>query len=422
MVDLTPHSQLFLPVKSSVAGATLNFTNSIIGAGIIGLPYAFRQAGFFFGLVLLVALAFLVAWTVVLLVKCGKMVSKESYQDLIGAAFGGRGRFLIAFFQFIFAFGAMCAYIVIVGDTLPTVLVALLGVAGDPWYLSRTFIMILTTLCVSLPLSMQRDMAALAKTSAVSMVAIGFILCTVVVCAVTLPDTLRGDPAAQFTIIGDAPFKAIGVISFAFVCHHNTFIIFSSLSTPTLARFSRVTYFSAGISLVACLVLAITGYMTFTSSTQGNVLNNFPADSTAINFARLAFALNMFTTFPMELFVARHVAEGYFYPTRRDEPGVGFVPLVNGDTGDRPLPMPAESPWIRHAAWTAGLSLASLVVAVGVQDVSVVLEATGGVAASALAYILPPWVWLRVARSSRKSCVACMTFGIVTMVLSIVYR
>jgi sodium-coupled neutral amino acid transporter 11 len=46
--------------KSTVTGATLNSVNSIIGAGIIGLPYAFQQAGFLVGLSLLIFLTIIV--------------------------------------------------------------------------------------------------------------------------------------------------------------------------------------------------------------------------------------------------------------------------------------------------------------------------------------------------------------------------
>ncbi|KNE66228.1 TIGR01456 family HAD hydrolase [Allomyces macrogynus ATCC 38327] len=222
--------------KSSVMGAALNFTNSIIGAGIIGLPYAFRQAGFFLGVALLIGLTVLVDWTVVLLVKAGKVSGKSSYQSLVDSVVGKRGSFLVAMFQFVFAFGAMCAYTVIVGDTLPTVLKALVPSIADAPLLSREWIMVLTTVFISFPLSMQRDMAALAKTSAVSMAAIVLIVSLIILRCLHLPESLLGDPNARFTWIGDSPIKAIGVISFAFVCHHNTFIIYGSLDLPTLDR------------------------------------------------------------------------------------------------------------------------------------------------------------------------------------------
>jgi sodium-coupled neutral amino acid transporter 11 len=60
------------------------------------------------------------------------------------------------------------------------------------------------------------------------------------------------------------------------VCHHNSLLIYGSLRTPTLDRFAKVTHISTCVSLVACMTLAISGYLVFTDKTQGNILNNFP--------------------------------------------------------------------------------------------------------------------------------------------------
>lgn len=44
--------------KSGIFGASSNLVNSIVGAGIIGIPYALLQCGFVAGILLLI----LVAW------------------------------------------------------------------------------------------------------------------------------------------------------------------------------------------------------------------------------------------------------------------------------------------------------------------------------------------------------------------------
>lgn len=68
---------------------------------------------------------------------------------------------------------------------------------------------------------------------------------------------------------------------------HNSLLIYGSLRKPTLDRFATVTHLSTGISLIACLVMALSGFLTFRDKTEGNVLNNFPADNTMVNIARL---------------------------------------------------------------------------------------------------------------------------------------
>lgn len=40
--------------------------------------------------------------------------------------------------------------------------------------------------------------------------------------------------------------------------------------------------------MVACMVMALAGYLTFGDKTQGNVLNNFPSDMVMVNVARLS--------------------------------------------------------------------------------------------------------------------------------------
>lgn len=100
------------------------------------------------------------------------------------------------------------------------------------------------------------------------------------------PPSLRGQLQGSL-LINNGVFQAIGVISFAFVCHHNSLLIYGSLKTPTMDRFAKVTHFSTGISMLACMMMALGGYLSFGDLTQGNVLNNFSADNVVVNFARL---------------------------------------------------------------------------------------------------------------------------------------
>jgi sodium-coupled neutral amino acid transporter 11 len=56
------------------------------------------------------------------------------------------------------------------------------------------------------------------------------------------------------------------------------------------------------MSLVCCLLMAVTGFLVFTDKTQGNILNNFAPDDLIINIARFCFGANMSTTSKLHLF------------------------------------------------------------------------------------------------------------------------
>lgn len=95
-------------VGSSVLDAVFNFTNSIVGAGIVGLPYALKEAGLFVGIALLIVMTALVDFTVNLLILNSKMSGHATYQGMVRYCYGNTGLLLVSFFQFVFAYGAMC--------------------------------------------------------------------------------------------------------------------------------------------------------------------------------------------------------------------------------------------------------------------------------------------------------------------------
>lgn len=99
----------------------LNYINSILGSGIVGIPYALNKAGFGFGLFLLIALAIVTDYSLSLLVKSAHLAGVTSYQDLVHVAFGRPGFYLLTLLQFIYPFIAMISYNVIIGDTVTKV-------------------------------------------------------------------------------------------------------------------------------------------------------------------------------------------------------------------------------------------------------------------------------------------------------------
>ncbi|KAG1465634.1 hypothetical protein G6F46_003899 [Rhizopus delemar] len=203
------------------------------------------------------------------------------------------------------------------GDTIPHVIRSLYPKIDQVpvlWMLSnRKLCITLFTLLISYPLSLYRDISKLAKTSALALAAIIIIIVSVAIEGPQMPMSLKGSSALRFNLVNNEVFQAIAVISFAFVCHHNSFLIFGSLKQPSLNRFAVVTHWSMGIALITCLALAVAGYWSFTDKTMGNILNNFPSDNVLINIARLSFGLNMFTTIPLEAFVCRELSYLYLH-------------------------------------------------------------------------------------------------------------
>ena len=169
------------------------------------------------------------------------------------------------------------------GDTIPHVIRSVFpnlpSVPVLSLFANRQFIIVLCTVGVSYPLSLYRDIHKLSIASSFALCGMLIIVFSVIYEGPLVSPLLKGDPSKRFSFIEPGIFQAIGVISFAFVCHHNSLLIYGSLKTPTLDRFATVTHVSTALSFVACTTMAVSGYVVFTDRTQGNILNNFSAVS-----------------------------------------------------------------------------------------------------------------------------------------------
>ncbi|KAH9453357.1 hypothetical protein Pst134EA_024234 [Puccinia striiformis f. sp. tritici] len=383
-----------------------NMANSILGAGIIGLPYALKNAGFITGTIMVIVLGIVTDWSIRLIALNSKLTGQRTYIGILENSFGFPGKAAVSFFQFIFAFGGMCAFGVIVGDTIPPVLSTLFPfISKSDWFsfiVSRPFVICFFTITVSYPLSLYRDIGKLSKASAMALLSMVMIVFSVALGGPSVDTKLKGNPSLRWTFIQPGIIEAIGVISFAFVCHHNSLLIYGSLRTPTLDRFAQVTHVSTGLSVLACLVMSFSGFLTFTDKTEANILNNFPRDDLVINIARVCFGLNMFTTLPLECFVCRETIDTFFYP---DE-------MFN---------------LRRHVIYTTLLVGIGMLLSLWTCDLGVVLELTGGLAASALAYVFPAACQLKLSTKNtstsilqRENWAGLLTvfFGLAVMIIS----
>ncbi|ANB11701.1 Avt2p [Sugiyamaella lignohabitans] len=387
--------------KSNLKMAFMNMANSIIGAGIIGQPYAVRQAGLLAGIFLLLSLTVVIDWTIRLMVTNAKMSGTDTFQATVKHCFGKPGLIAISLAQCLFAFGGSMAFCVIIGDTIPHVISALFPslktIPVISTLTSRNGIIILFTMCISTPLALNRNISHLAKASGLALISMLIIVLTVLIRG----PQIGGGPDAHFTpatlTINWGIFQAVSVISFAFVCHHNSLIIYDSLKTPTMDRFARVTHWSTGVSMVACMAMGLAGFLVFKDNTKGNVLNNFPPNDTMANVARFCFGLNMLTTLPLEIFVCREVIWIYFFP-------------------DGPIATTKQ-----HAILTLTLIVSAMTVSLFTCNLGAILELVGASSACTMAYILPPMCYLKLSRKRlihKLSSYACIGFGVVVMILS----
>jgi sodium-coupled neutral amino acid transporter 11 len=276
-------------------------------------------------------------------------------------AFGKWGFWYLSVIQFLFPFTGMLSYLVIVGDTIPEILSRISALEGTV-LASHEFIKFLMVLLVMLPLSLYRNIEKLGKVSAFSILCVCFIVIVVVVRAGTMgPDIPRTSGA--YSIAKSGVFQAVGIMAFAFVCHHNIFLIYISLAHRSAKKFGKVAHISVFASWAACALLGLAGYLTFTGNTQGDLLRNYCRDDDLLSATRFLYAITIMLTFPIECFVAREVITILYAKFRSDGKGKKF--------------------WF-HALVTCWIVGFVLVISLPINNLGTVLEFTGCLTATPL--------------------------------------
>lgn len=407
-----------LPKKrSQISGACSNLVNSVVGAGIIGIPFAFQQSGLVSGVILLILVGYFTDKSLGMMVNLATSSSSLkgrgvwTYDDLMGLPFGPLGSVFVLVSMFVTAYGAMVAYLLIIKDTLPVVLGLVDdGDASVGGFWEREMVMIVTSLLVVVPLSMQRDFSSLAFTSSIS-VAADVLLVVFVAAFAPIQESVSEagglGEVLKNSIIEKGFFIGFGVLTVAMCCQHSAFIVASSMENPTPRRWSIVTAVSLSVSVVCCLVLGVSGYLGFLDDTQGDVLNNFGVDTVSANTARALLALTMFFTYPMEAFVARHVLVQLLW--KGDMDGYIVDTVVHAETGEETTSQrKTRCCYVlnrRHQV-TLLVYLMTLVPALIVDDLGPVLSITGAIGGCSLAYIGPGLAYLGVHGEDFLQCLA----------------
>ncbi|XP_027767295.1 putative sodium-coupled neutral amino acid transporter 11 isoform X3 [Empidonax traillii] len=347
-----------------------------------------KEAGFPLGVLLLFVVAYITGYSIILLIKGGNLSSTTTYQELVRKTYGRAGYIILSTLQFLYPFIAMISYNIITGDTLTKVFQRIPGddscnghlkcignctssVGLDNVLTDRHFIILLTTIIFTLPLSLYQDIAKLGKISLISLILTIVILIIVMVRTVTFsPQVPKSENA--WTFARSNAIQAIGVMSFAFICNHNSFLIYGSLEEPTLKNWSQVTHVSVSLAVVISVVFAACGYMTFTGYTEGDIFENYCRDDNLATFGRFCYGVTVILTFPLECFVTREVIANVFF---------------HGNLST-----------VFHIVVTVVIVAVATGVSLVYDCLGIVLELNGVLSATPLVFIIPSACYLRLSK------------------------
>lgn len=298
--------------------------NSILGSGILALPYAMFGLGYALFTFMLASVSGLAYFSIDSLVQAGEFTGKKSYMVIAELAMGKFGRIYAMLMLYLHTFAAQCSFMNIVKSQLPEALMAISRIGQtcisdqkldelsfwQTWWTDGNIIFTLVLLVFVMPLSALRKIDFLGWTSAIAMFCMAaftviiLVFKFIITCPFTktIPQnttscffdetTTTSDNSPEYTKFmtqieaadnttcvtqAFAPMtinavKAITAMMFAFQCHSEMLPIYAELKNGTRKLMLKVSIISLAATGTMYFTVALFGYLTWRQSTLSDVL------------------------------------------------------------------------------------------------------------------------------------------------------
>jgi amino acid permease len=297
--------------RASTTACVASLANTIIGAGILGLPYAFMHCGLVLGLVLIASCATACCTSLHLLALSARTSNAfpSSFYTVANASIPNWA-FAIDLAVAIKCFGVATSYLIVAGDLMPTVMAQMH--APDRWQVRELWVTIAVMVAGPLACASRLEVLKLSSLLAICCVCYLAVLSLVVLAEPQLAcngsdptGSCRGPPSAR---PDGSTLQVISVFVFSFTCQQNLFAMVNELHAPKLERVNRVILTAVFLALSLYLVVAVSGYLVYGSKVRPDLLTNYPTDSTPFLAARVGVSIVVMCAYPLQAHPSRKCA------------------------------------------------------------------------------------------------------------------
>ncbi|KNE70117.1 hypothetical protein AMAG_15092 [Allomyces macrogynus ATCC 38327] len=427
----------------TIFSGTINMANTILGSGMLAMPYAISSVGLALGLVLVLVSGLAAAFGLWLLTHVARHLAGS---DRARGPRTPAGFFALSTITYptaavyfdaaiaIKCFGVATSYLIVIGDLMPEVVRGLLNVDNGNILVWRSFWILVSSLPI-VPLSFAHRLDSLRHTSMVALLAVVYLV-GMVIYFFAQPDfnVTPGEIVAVRLSLDF--FKTLPIFVFAFTCHQNILAVYNELGDNAQSQVNVVISSACSAALIVYYVIGVLGYLQFGDGVAGNIITMYPV-TPVVTFGRLALAILFVFSYPIQAHPCRtsltkvllHVSGPQppesDTPTERSpllptSPSYASVeqddprPAGQASHSTQTIPVPTAPRrrwWFAdasaiHVALTTGIVVLSYSIALVVQSLDTVLAVVGATGSTTICYILPgvfyykiyerkPWTWVK---------------------------
>lgn len=408
--------------KATVTASVVNLANTIIGAGVLTIPYAFRAAGYVSGIIVIFLVWFASSYSFNILARCTQATGETSYKGIAMVAYGRVAGTVAEALIMGYTIGNLIGRIIILGDFLPALAqvvapdsacgaaptssptmapttaptnaslnfldvafasnttTALPAGSEDAIYCQKWFLLVMVTSCILFPLSLLPRIEMLKFSSVFAVLCILYVLIVVVDeygVNGKLADTEHWGDLVAFRP-NFVAFMAFPILVVSFTAHYNMPKMYGELKDRTVENMQKVVTMSTVICALAYITMGMLGYLTFRDHTVDNILkvdfihHQITQEKKILPMlAYAAMICSISLSYPLVAFAVRNTVMNIFFPHR-------------------------EFSWPFHTLLTFIIVGTSLGVGLSGVDLGFVFALMGSTVGVGFVYILPGLCYLRL--------------------------